>query len=190
MYLFGLCQVLATVQGIFSCSMWGLVPWAGIELGPPAVGARSLSHWTAREVPLKVSSCSTLYTATPAVKRMLTECKWHCQDHISISSDFTNRLTTGKGASGSMSTWLSAPLVPLQAWWREGRLPTHRGSALQSGAGMTLLRLLQWCRWEARRASPAAAALGRLTAHEGQKNKTSRACDSDQVTNWTSCSNI
>ena len=27
------------------------VPWPGIEPGPPALGARSLSHWTTREVP-------------------------------------------------------------------------------------------------------------------------------------------
>ena len=34
-----------------SCGMWDLVPWPGIEPGLPALGARSLSHWTAREVP-------------------------------------------------------------------------------------------------------------------------------------------
>ena len=33
-----------------SCGMWDLVPWPGIEPGPPALGARSLRHWTAREV--------------------------------------------------------------------------------------------------------------------------------------------
>ena len=31
--------------------MWGLVPWPGIELEPPALGAWRLSHWTSREVP-------------------------------------------------------------------------------------------------------------------------------------------
>ena len=35
-----------------SCGMWDLVPWPGIEPGPPALGAQSLSHWTTREVPL------------------------------------------------------------------------------------------------------------------------------------------
>ena len=34
---------------IFSCSMWDLVPWPGIELGTPAFGAWSLSHWATRE---------------------------------------------------------------------------------------------------------------------------------------------
>ena len=34
-----------------SCSMWDLVPWPGIELRFPALGAWSLDHWTTREVP-------------------------------------------------------------------------------------------------------------------------------------------
>ena len=33
-----------------SCGMWDLVPWLGIEPGPPALGAQSPSHWTTREV--------------------------------------------------------------------------------------------------------------------------------------------
>ena len=36
---------------IFSWRMWDLVPWPGIELGSPALGKWSLSHWTTREVP-------------------------------------------------------------------------------------------------------------------------------------------
>ena len=28
-----------------------LVPWPGIKLGPPALGAQCLNHWTTREVP-------------------------------------------------------------------------------------------------------------------------------------------
>ena len=34
-----------------SCGMWNLVPWPGIEPECPALGARSLNHWTTREVP-------------------------------------------------------------------------------------------------------------------------------------------
>ena len=34
-----------------SCSMWVLVSQPGIKPGPPALGTRSLSHWTTREVP-------------------------------------------------------------------------------------------------------------------------------------------
>ena len=50
-YLFiWLCWVLVAACRTFSCSMWDLVPWPGIKLGPPALGAQSLSHWTTREV--------------------------------------------------------------------------------------------------------------------------------------------
>ena len=52
-----LCRVLVAALGILSCcvrslscGMWGLVPWPGIKPGPPALGVRSLSHWTTREV--------------------------------------------------------------------------------------------------------------------------------------------
>ena len=47
-----LCWVLVVAHGVFSCSMWGPVPWPEIESGPPELGARSLSHWTTMEVPL------------------------------------------------------------------------------------------------------------------------------------------
>ena len=43
----GLCYSIWTL----SYSMWGLVPWPGIEPGPPALRAPSLSHWTTRGVP-------------------------------------------------------------------------------------------------------------------------------------------
>ena len=35
----------------FTCSNQDLIPRPGIEPGPPALGAPSLSHWTIREVP-------------------------------------------------------------------------------------------------------------------------------------------
>ena len=37
-----------------SCNMWDLVPQPGIEPGSPALAVRSLSHWTTREVSVKV----------------------------------------------------------------------------------------------------------------------------------------
>ena len=33
-----------------SHGMWDLVPWPGMEPGPPALGVQSLSHWTTRDV--------------------------------------------------------------------------------------------------------------------------------------------
>ena len=38
--------------------MWDLVPWPGIKPRPPALGARSLSHWTIREVPVSAFQCA------------------------------------------------------------------------------------------------------------------------------------
>ena len=40
--------------------MWDLVPWPGIEPGPPALGAQSLSHWPSKEVPLHLFFFSCL----------------------------------------------------------------------------------------------------------------------------------
>ena len=41
-YLFmWLCQLLVAALGIFSCSLWDLVPWPGIELALRALGAES-----------------------------------------------------------------------------------------------------------------------------------------------------
>ena len=49
------CELLVAVfKLINSCDMWNLVPWPGMELRPPALGAQSLSHWTTTEV-LRVS---------------------------------------------------------------------------------------------------------------------------------------
>ena len=42
---------LRVVCGMFTCSMWNLVPRPGIEPRLPALGVQSLSHWTTREVP-------------------------------------------------------------------------------------------------------------------------------------------
>ena len=38
-------------QQLLVVAMWDLVPWSGIEPGPPALGVWSLSHWTTKEVP-------------------------------------------------------------------------------------------------------------------------------------------
>ena len=35
----------------FSCDLWDLVPWPGIEPWPPALGAWSLRLWTIRKIP-------------------------------------------------------------------------------------------------------------------------------------------
>ena len=45
--MFELCYGIQTL----SCGIRDLVPWLGIKSRSPALGAKSLSHWTTREVP-------------------------------------------------------------------------------------------------------------------------------------------
>ena len=53
---------------LFSCSMWDLVPWWGIEPGPPGLGVRSLSHWTTREVPPYELKLTQLYVIVTSIR--------------------------------------------------------------------------------------------------------------------------
>ena len=52
-FLIAACRILklSCSMQTFSCGMWDLVPWPGIEPRPLALGVQSLSHWTTREVP-------------------------------------------------------------------------------------------------------------------------------------------
>ena len=50
--------------GFFSCSMWDLFPWPGLEPGPPALWVQSLSHWTTREVPMLFTLNCLIYPRT------------------------------------------------------------------------------------------------------------------------------
>ena len=54
----GIFFFLVMACRIFSCSMWDLliVPWQGMVLRPPALGAWSLNHWTTRKVSCLASS--------------------------------------------------------------------------------------------------------------------------------------
>ena len=76
-YLFWLCQVLLAARGIFeacgvflvaacgllvAACMQDLVPRPRIEPRPPALRARSVTHWTTREVPLLLLlNCTVLH---------------------------------------------------------------------------------------------------------------------------------
>ena len=46
------CRIFSYSKQTFSCGMWDLVPWPGIEPRAPALEALCLSLWTTREVPL------------------------------------------------------------------------------------------------------------------------------------------
>lgn len=41
------CGISSCSRWILNCGMWDLVPWPGIEPGPPALETWSLSHWEA-----------------------------------------------------------------------------------------------------------------------------------------------
>ena len=66
-YFLWLWWVLSAVRKIFSCSMWDLVPWAGIEPGPPALGGWGLSHWITREVSILNVLYKSLYEKRPSI---------------------------------------------------------------------------------------------------------------------------
>ena len=51
-----------------------LVPRPGIEPAPPALEARSLNHWTTREVPVMIFS--TFFFGTFPLYHWLLDCKW------------------------------------------------------------------------------------------------------------------
>ena len=46
MYLLDYAGSSLRHEGFFSSGCWDLVPWSGIELSPPVLETRSLSHWT------------------------------------------------------------------------------------------------------------------------------------------------
>ena len=57
-YIFKLINVLLDLSWgtwTLSGSVWDLVPWPGMEPSPPALGAWSFSHWTARRAPHTLS---------------------------------------------------------------------------------------------------------------------------------------
>ena len=100
--------VLASANGIFKSmrtlcwGMWDLVPWSGIEPGPPALGAWSLRHRTTREVPwwllsffplqlLHILQESTSINVTSFVKLFLTLCKLELV-HQDVTAIFTPSL--------------------------------------------------------------------------------------------------
>ena len=89
---------------IFSCSIWDLVPWTGIEPGPPPLGAQSLSHLTTREVPssfLGIESAqqsfpSRFYSLILQVKCLQETGNWfplrsetECLEEIRVEREFT-----------------------------------------------------------------------------------------------------
>ena len=63
--------------------------WPGIEPGPPALGAWSLSHWTSREVPPPHSSLFFLCTIYHLFVKFYTHTHTHTHTHTNVSSTRT-----------------------------------------------------------------------------------------------------
>ena len=49
--LIAICRIFSCGRQSLRWGMWDLVPWLGLEPGPPELGACNLSHWTTKEVP-------------------------------------------------------------------------------------------------------------------------------------------
>jgi len=64
--------------------LWDLVLWPGIEPGPPALDAQSLSHWTPRKSQIASSSCF-LFKSTSSFLRLLHSAVGRTQSSLGFS---------------------------------------------------------------------------------------------------------
>ena len=83
-----------SMQHLPSCSMWDLVLWPGIKPGPPALGAWSLSHWTARKSLCKFMKRHRDSETTANVRACLKS-----QSRTPARGSETARPSTARGAS-------------------------------------------------------------------------------------------
>ena len=79
---------MVAAHRIFSCGMWDLVLGPGVEPRPLALGAWSLSRWTAREVPA-LSCCGGCIHEDPLLvgifRRSVSGCQFQlCSGRTSI----------------------------------------------------------------------------------------------------------
>ena len=72
-----------------SCGMHDLVPWLGMESGPPALGVQSLGHWTTREVPETIFFVLMSYTLDAHMFSSFTY-KWGMSWLFRILQDLTS----------------------------------------------------------------------------------------------------
>ena len=75
-----------------NCGMWDLVPWPGIEPGPPSLGAQNLSHWTTRETPVDISLYLSSFSPIPilapvwALQDLLFELETACPFKLTLQA--------------------------------------------------------------------------------------------------------
>ena len=51
------CRLFSCRRWTLGCGIWALVPWPGMEPGPPALGVWSPSHWASGQVPVVTCWC-------------------------------------------------------------------------------------------------------------------------------------
>ena len=127
-YFFNVClflwQILVAACRIFDlrCNIWDLIPRPRIELGPPALRAWSLSHWTTREVGKLFPSWKS--------------------DAFSFYREWSGRGTTGRkpwGKTWSLGLFLIAQRTKFTRWGRQrghcgfARGQRERGPSNQQG---------------------------------------------------------
>ena len=69
-----------------NCGLWDVLPWLGIESGPPALGAWSLHNWTTREfldIHIFICSLFSFYHLTLSFVSGLSICQASC---VSVSA--------------------------------------------------------------------------------------------------------
>ena len=128
--LIWLCRVLVAALGVFhlcsgmqtlSCGMWNLVPWPGMEPGPPTLRTWRLSHWTTRGVPrMEIWSGQEvqwplLYANEPILVCLLTwiertdRAGWCCPVAPPLREDGVN---CGWASAKSVLSWQLLCLLP------------------------------------------------------------------------------
>ena len=60
--------------GIFSCGVWDLAPWPGMEPGSPVLRVPSLSHWTTRDAPVLILQMLSLPVPGRSMEWALFKC--------------------------------------------------------------------------------------------------------------------
>ena len=86
---FKIIYLLILAMPGLNCGVWDLVPWPGIESGPPTLGAQNFSHWTTRETPVDISlylsSFSPISNSSPSL-RLSRTCYLCWRLHVLLSS--------------------------------------------------------------------------------------------------------
>ena len=73
--------------------MWDLAPQPGVEPMPPAVEARSLNHWTTREVPTLIFLMSFSNTLNTKYRRLNYSLILKC-NMLNIENVYTENINT------------------------------------------------------------------------------------------------